>query len=194
MVLFGPLLLCLPLTTLASDSPTSSPSPPPAIPAAQMLRVPEGFEVVEYAGDALAHDIYSMTLDSQGRVVVAGAGYVKILMDQDGDGVADQAKLFADSPKSGAQGMFFHGRSLLAVGDAGLLRYRDQNVDDVADGPPDVLIRLKTGGEHDGEIGRQRRPIGLGGAVDVRQFRSGGLEAHRSMHRRDACERAVGCH
>jgi len=113
------------------------------------VRVPEGFEVVEFAGDDLAHDIYSMTIDSQGRVVVAGAGYIKILIDRDGDGKADEAKLFSDSPKNGAQGMFFHGRSLLCVGDAGLLRYRDANGDDKADGPPDVFLKTKTGGEHD---------------------------------------------
>ncbi|MEK6263073.1 MAG: PVC-type heme-binding CxxCH protein [Planctomycetota bacterium] len=113
------------------------------------VRVPEGFEVVEFAGDELAHDIYSMTIDSQGRVVVAGAGYVKILIDRDGDGKADEAKLFSDSPRNGAQGMFFHGRSLLCVGDAGLLRYRDANGDDQADGPPDVFLKTKTGGEHD---------------------------------------------
>lgn len=113
------------------------------------VKVPEGFEVVEFAGDELAHDIYSMTVDSQGRVVVAGAGYVKILVDRDGDGRADEARLFSDAPKNGAQGMFFHGRSLLCVGDAGLLRFRDVNGDDKADGPPDVFLRTKTGGEHD---------------------------------------------
>ena len=113
------------------------------------VRVPEGFEVVEFAGDELAHDIYSMTIDSLGRVVVAGAGYVKILIDRDGDGKADEAKLFSDSPKNGAQGMFFHGKSLICVGDAGLLRFRDANGDDQADGPPDVFLKTKTGGEHD---------------------------------------------
>jgi len=118
-------------------------------PASEMVQVPKGFDVVEFAGDDLAHDIYCLTLDTQGRVVVAGAGYIKILIDTNGDGRADEAKLFAETPKSGAMGLYFHGRTLLAVGDAGLLRYRDQNGDDVADGPPDVLIKIKTGGEHD---------------------------------------------
>lgn len=113
------------------------------------VKVPEGFEVVEFAGDDLAHDIYSLTIDSQGRVVVAGAGYVKILIDNDGDGKADEAKLFSNVPKNGAQGMFFHGRSLICVGDGGLLRLRDANGDDRADGPPDVFLRTKSGGEHD---------------------------------------------
>lgn len=151
-VVFGLLLLAAPALPADAEEPAAALSAPASSthpPANEMVRVPEGFEVVEFADDTLAHDIFCMTLDSQGRVAVAGAGYVKILIDRDGDGRAESAKLFADSPKNGAQGMFFHGRSLLAVGDAGLLRYRDQNGDDVADGPPDVLIKLKTGGEHD---------------------------------------------
>ncbi len=113
------------------------------------VRVPDGFEAVEFANDTHAHDIFALTIDAQGRVVVSGPGYVKILIDRDGDGRVDEVKRFADGPQSGAQGLFFHGRSLLCVGDAGLLRYRDQNGDDVADGPPDVLLKLQTGGEHD---------------------------------------------
>ncbi|MBS0207080.1 MAG: c-type cytochrome [Planctomycetes bacterium] len=113
------------------------------------VKVPDGFEVVEFAGDDLAHDIYSMTIDSQGRVVVAGAGYVKILIDKNGDGTADEAKLFSNLPKNGAQGMYFLGRNLICLGDGGLLRFRDADGDDRADGPPDVFLRTKTGGEHD---------------------------------------------
>ncbi len=113
------------------------------------VQVPEGFEVTEFAGDDLAHDIYSMTIDSKGRVVVAGAGYVKILVDNNGDGKADEAKLFSELPKNGAQGLYFHGRSLVCIGDGGLLRLKDSDGDDKADGPPDVFLKLKTGGEHD---------------------------------------------
>ncbi len=113
------------------------------------LKVPEGFEIVEFAGDDLAHDIYSMTIDSQGRVVVAGAGYIKILIDKNGDGKADEAKLFSNLPKNGAQGLYSHGTSLLCIGDGGLLRLRDANGDDQADGPPEIFLRTKSGGEHD---------------------------------------------
>ena len=113
------------------------------------VQVPEGFEVTEYAGDDLAHNIYSMTIDSKGRVVVASSGYVKILIDQDGDGKADTAKLFSELPKNGTQGMYFNGRSLICIGDAGLLRFKDADGDDKADGPPEVFLKLKTGGEHD---------------------------------------------
>ncbi len=112
------------------------------------IRVPPGFEVSLYADDDLAHDIYSMTVDSQGRVVVSGAGYVRILIDKDGDGKADSFKQFVDGPKSGAQGMAFHGRDLLCTGDEGLIRYRDSNGDDRADGSPDVFLKIKAGSEH----------------------------------------------
>lgn len=113
------------------------------------VQVPDGFEVTLFADDDLAHDIYSMTIDSYGRVVVSGAGYVKILVDADQDGKADEAKVFVNGPKSGAQGMYFAGPDLLCAGDGGLIRYKDRNSDDVADGPPDTFWKTKTGGEHD---------------------------------------------
>ena len=113
------------------------------------VRVPDGFEVSEFASDDLAHDIYSMTIDAKGRVVVAGAGYIKILVDKDGDGKADDARLYSRVPRNGAQGMYFLDNSLLCIGDGGLLRFRDENNDDQADGAPDVFLRTKTGGEHD---------------------------------------------
>jgi putative membrane-bound dehydrogenase-like protein len=116
--------------------------------AEQYLRVPEGFRVELFADDDLAHDIYCMTLDSQGRVVVSGAGYIRILLDTNGDGRADRARQFADGPATGAQGMYFDGTDLLCVGDGGLLRYRDRDGDGRADGPPELLFPIRTGGEH----------------------------------------------
>ncbi len=113
------------------------------------LQAPDGFEVREFATDEQAHDIYSLTLDPVGRVVVSGPGYIRILEDRNHDGKADHVINFANGPASGAQGMCFHGRSLLAIGDGGLLRYRDQNSDGVADGPPELYLKFKTGGEHD---------------------------------------------
>src|SRR5262249_24229778 len=94
------------------------------------LKAPEAFQVTKFADDSLAHDIYSMTIDSLGRGVVSGPGYVKILIDSDGDGKADKAQTFADGPATGAQGLYFLGRDLLCTGDAGLIRYKDANGDD----------------------------------------------------------------
>src|SRR5438034_11712916 len=91
------------------------------------LRVPSGFEVTEYADSKLANDIFSMTLDPHGRVVVSGPGYIRILVDDDHDGRADRAIDFADGPKDGAQGMLWEGSVLYFTGAGGLRRYRDEN-------------------------------------------------------------------
>jgi putative membrane-bound dehydrogenase-like protein len=117
--------------------------------SAEEVSVPSGFVAHLFADDELAHDVFSMTIDSAGNVVVAGSGYVKTLIDTDGDGTADTAKTFAVGPKTGSQGMFFLGRDLLCTGDGALLRYRDANGDGQADGPPDRFLEFKTGGEHD---------------------------------------------
>jgi putative membrane-bound dehydrogenase-like protein len=110
---------------------------------------PPGFSAQWYADDELAHDIYCMTLDSQGRVVVSGAGYVRTLLDHDGDGRAESYETFVEGPASGAQGLMFDGHDLLCVGDGGLLRYRDSNADGRADGfSPELLLKIRTGGEH----------------------------------------------
>lgn len=113
------------------------------------LIVPDGFSINLYADDDLAHDIYSLTLDSQGRVVVAGRGYVRILIDDDRDGKADRYKQFSDTPANGAMGMYFLGPDLICTGDSGLLRLRDVNQDDQADHPSELFLKVKTGSEHD---------------------------------------------
>ncbi len=112
------------------------------------FRVPEGFEVSLYAGDDLAHDIFSMTTDAKGRIVVAGKDYVKILHDTDGDGKADKATLFVKASKSGAHGMYFDGNDLIMNGDGGIRRWGDMDGDGVADGEPEFWLRTERDGEH----------------------------------------------
>ena len=107
------------------------------------LDVPPGFEVSLYADDALAHDIYSMTVDARGRVVVAGAGYVKILHDDDHDGRADRAQLFSSKPASGAHGMLFLGNDLVCTGDNAVMCLADPDGDGVADGEAAVWTNLR---------------------------------------------------
>jgi putative heme-binding domain-containing protein len=106
------------------------------------LRVPAGFEVKEFADAQLANDIYTLTLDPRGRVVVAGRGYIRILIDDDGDGRADRALDFAHAPKDGAMGLLWEGDSLYVTGDGGLRRFRDRA------GPSELIRAMKTGGEH----------------------------------------------
>ena len=45
--------------------------------------------------------------------------------------------------------MYFHGSDLLCTAEGGLVRYRDRNGDDRADGTPELFLRMPTGGEHD---------------------------------------------
>src|SRR5438067_1253121 len=112
------------------------------------LRVPPGFTVTEFAGDDLAHDCYTLTINPKGQVVVAGRGYVRLLLDDDGDGKADRAVEIADHPKDGAMGLLWEGDTLWAVGDGGLRRFR-VGPDGKAAGPSELVYKLKTGGEHD---------------------------------------------
>jgi putative membrane-bound dehydrogenase-like protein len=106
------------------------------------LLVPEGFRVTLYAPDELAHNIYCMTIDAAGRVVVSGPGYVKLLHDDDGDGRADRATTFCDYPGSGAHGLVFDGPHLICNGDNGLRRLVDADGDGRADGPKETWARL----------------------------------------------------
>lgn len=112
------------------------------------FRVPDGFEVSLYAGDDLAHDIFSMTTDAKGRIVVASKEYVKILHDTNGDGKADKATLFVKASKTGAHGMYFDGNDLIMNGDGGIRRWRDTDGDGVADGEPEFWLRTERDGEH----------------------------------------------
>src|SRR2546421_2886012 len=133
---------CLPLAAvLFAAAPAAAQQPAPG------LKVPPGFEVTEFAGPNLANDIYCMTLDPRGRVVVCGRGYIKILVDDDGDGKADRAIDFADSPKDGAMGLFWEGDSLYVTGDGGLRRVKTKDGDHAA-GPAELIRKLKTGSEH----------------------------------------------
>ncbi len=112
------------------------------------LEVPEGFEVTQFANDELATDIFCMTFDSKGRCVVAGPGYIKVLIDNDQDGTADNAQLFYGAFPAGVQGMYFDGNDLLCTGGQGMMRLADRNGDNRADGSPQKILSVKTGGEH----------------------------------------------
>ncbi|MHC4995374.1 MAG: PVC-type heme-binding CxxCH protein [Planctomycetota bacterium] len=112
--------------------------------------VPPGFRVTQWASDELATNIYAMTTDSRGRIVVSGPGYIKTLIDSDRDGLADRAELFTDQIRHGSQGLCFVGYDLICVGESQIHRFRDTDADGRADGPSKVWTRFnaKAGGEH----------------------------------------------
>ncbi|PYJ86207.1 MAG: hypothetical protein DME22_06135, partial [Verrucomicrobia bacterium] len=105
------------------------------------LRLAPGFRVTLYSDSDLANDIYAMTLDSRGRVVVTSPGWIRILEDTDGDGRADKATLFAET-KTGGMGICFDGNDLYFAGDGWFSCYHDRDGDGKADGPPEKFFPL----------------------------------------------------
>jgi putative membrane-bound dehydrogenase-like protein len=117
------------------------------------LRIERGFAISEFAGNDLAPDVWCMTLDAAGRVVVGNGNSIRVLVDEDGDGEADDFITFAKVER-GVMGLCFDGSSLYATADGWLQRYEDANGDSIADGPPEKLFPLGFG-EHGGHAMRK---------------------------------------
>ena len=122
------------------------------------VKLPPGFAAYLYSDQTLANDITTMTVDDAGRVIVAGRGYVRLLIDDDGDGKADRAVNLLEGLKDSPMGLLAEGDSLYVVSDDGLKRYRGL----LASGgrqPPDakgeVLYAVKTSGEHEAHAVRR---------------------------------------
>ncbi|MDB5307976.1 MAG: Cytochrome c [Gemmataceae bacterium] len=119
------------------------------------LKVPPGFVASQYSDYTLANDIYTMTVDDAGRVLVAGPGYVRVLTDDGKGGRATGAVDLIDDLKDGPMGLFAEGESLYVVADGGLKRYRGYNGTDKLKGPPETLLAVKTTGEHEAHAVRR---------------------------------------
>ena len=114
---------------------------------AKAIEVPEQFAITKVATNELATNIYCLTVDANGAVVVAGPGYVRRLIDDNSDGIFDRTQQVSSVPKNGAMGLCFDGDTLYAVGDQGVLRMADPDGDGVVT-DPEVMLRVKTGVEH----------------------------------------------
>lgn len=121
-----------------------------AMPAAPVtdVKLPPGFTAHLYSDQNLANDIYTMTIDDAGRVFVAGRGYVRELIDDDGDGKADRAVNVVSGLKDGPMGLLVEGDSIYVVADGGLKRYRPNQ-------KPETLYTVKTAGEHEAHAVRR---------------------------------------
>jgi putative membrane-bound dehydrogenase-like protein len=110
------------------------------------LRVARGFRVSMISTPDVANDLYCMTLDPKGRIVVSSAGWIKTLHDDDGDGKMDRSTTFAET-RTGAMGLHFEGNDLYASCDGHVTLFRDKDGDGKADGPGEPLFKLLFG-EH----------------------------------------------
>src|SRR5688572_12249837 len=88
------------------------------------LKIPPDFRVTEFAGPDLANDVYTLHISREGRVMVAGRGYVRELIDTDAGGKADRAADLVTGLRDGPMGILSEGEVLYLVADGGLKRYQ----------------------------------------------------------------------
>ena len=110
----------------------------------ELPEVADGFTVSVFASDPLVRNPCAMAFDVRGRLYVGqGPQYRKpkpnsptdritLLIDSDADGVADQAKTFAEGFNS-IQGLAWYGDQLWIANAPDLTVVRDTDGDDVAD-------------------------------------------------------------
>ncbi len=124
--------------------------PPTAQEAADLITVPEGFQVKLYAGDPDVRQPVAMALDDRGRLYVAesysyhewekkGEDRVLIFEDTDNDGVHDSRKVFT-SGIDHMSGMTVGWGGVWVCSAPNLLFYPDKNRDDIPDGEPEIIL------------------------------------------------------
>lgn len=129
------------------------------LPAQTPFRVPPGFEISLFAGDEMTHDTWSLAISRQGQVAVAGPGYIKILIDRDGNGEADRVALVSSKARN-PHGLLWVGSDLMSVQPEGVFLHADQNDDGIPDGNPSLFYKLPGGGGEHGPHGIRRGPDG----------------------------------
>ena len=112
------------------------------------FKLPAGFEIHRFAGPEVANDIYTLHIDADGRIVVAGRGYVRQLIDDDGDGTADRAVELIPAPKGGPMGLLWEKENLYVVADGGLHCYGSVSGKKPSAVKPELILAIKADGEH----------------------------------------------
>jgi putative heme-binding domain-containing protein len=105
------------------------------------LRVPPGFRVTLYSDQDIANDIYAMTLDADGNVVVTSQGWIKRLLDTKGAGKADRAEIIAPTA-TGGMGLCFDGGDLYCCGDGWFSCYRAGKEKGTLEPKPEKFVPL----------------------------------------------------
>jgi putative heme-binding domain-containing protein len=112
------------------------------------LSAPPGFEITEFSESSLANDITCMTIDPKGRIIVAGRGYIRLLLDETRQGLASKAVDIVQGVKDQAMGLYWEGDTLFAVVDGGLWCWHIGKDGLTADRRGDRIVPLRTSGEH----------------------------------------------
>ena len=111
------------------------------------IKIAKGFNITLFANPNIASDVYSMTIDPEGSVVISSRGYIKRLIDEDGDGIAEKDLLLRQS-SSGAMGMLYVDKRTLLASEGGKFnRYIDEDGDGIFENGPELIGRFG-GGEH----------------------------------------------
>ncbi len=135
-------LTILSLALAAGMSVLAQPDNTPGL--VDLPEVAQGFEVKLFAKEPIVRNPCSMAFDAKGRMFVGmGPQYrnpkpdtapdsVMIVLDTDGDGIADKTKVFATGFNC-IQGLAWHGRDLWVANSPDLTIVRDLDGDDEAD-------------------------------------------------------------
>jgi len=130
----------------------------PQVQAAGWLRLAPGFRGVVCVPPEAAPDVRAMTLDTRGRLVLSGPGYIKTMLAGEDGSLAGEVPF--DTPPWGASGLCFSGADVYVVGGGWLWRYRDADGDARPDGPPTQVMAVG-----DGEYGAHAIRRGPDGAL-----------------------------
>lgn len=125
-------------------------NPPGPEDAAQMITVPEGFQVRLFAGEPAVRQPVAMALDDRGRLFVGecysykewekkGEDRIVIFEDTDNDGLHDSRKLFV-SGIDHLSGMTVGWGGVWVCSAPDLLFYPDADRDDIPDSEPIVVL------------------------------------------------------
>ncbi len=113
------------------------------------IEVTAGLSIRHVADDDLVPDCTTVTIDSLGNVAASGPGYIRTLLDKNGDGNFDAYRTLVDGPGHGAQGLCFDAGDLYFVADRGVWKVSDTDADGFVDSKPQRMLEITTGGEHD---------------------------------------------
>ena len=124
--------------------------------AQERFALGQGLSLKKIADNDMVPDCCSLAIDWNDQIVVSGPGFIRRLVDEDGDGVADRIQELFSRLDHGAHGLYFEQPYMYFVANDGVWRLDL----DAKSSTPERLLEIKTGGEHHTHALR-RGPDGL---------------------------------